>query len=200
MAELEYRRLTRSKLRSGFAVAVASRSSLWLGPDHLLVIDTSGYQETYKRFYFRDIQALTLTLTRTQVAWNWVLGALTTINLGGWALYFTSNPALNPIVILVALGMTALVAAPLVLNNAFGPTCACHLRTAVQTEQLCPLSRLRYARRIIDRLRPLILEAQAGASLQTDIPAPTAPAAGAAAPQSPAAGAENPAVAPPAAP
>ena len=53
MAEAEYQRLTRAHPRSGFAVAFAARSSLWLGKDHLLCIDSTGFSESYKRFYFR---------------------------------------------------------------------------------------------------------------------------------------------------
>ena len=61
MAEKEYQRLTRARLRrAGFFTAVATRSSLWLGKDHLLCIDSNGYGEDYKRFYFRDIQTITL--------------------------------------------------------------------------------------------------------------------------------------------
>ena len=160
MAEPEYKRLTRAKLRSRFAVAVTSRSSLWLGPDHLLVIDSNGYQETYKRFYFRDIQAVTITMTKRRLVWNWVLGALTAATLGVWALYFISNRNLDLTLVLIALGTVAAAAVPLLLNNLFGPTCTCHLRTAVQTEQLCPLNRLRRAHKVVNRLRPFIVQAQ----------------------------------------
>ncbi|HWI55617.1 MAG TPA: hypothetical protein VNZ22_00220, partial [Bacillota bacterium] len=76
-----YERLTRAYPRSGFAVAVAARSSLWLGPDHLLCIETTGYTETYKRFYFRDIQAVLIRQTKRQRNW--------TLAFGGLSLLFT---------------------------------------------------------------------------------------------------------------
>src|SRR5436305_13755595 len=63
MPEKEYQRLTRARPRSRFAVVSSGNSSLWLGKDHLLCIDTNGYTETYKRFYFRDIQALVIRKT-----------------------------------------------------------------------------------------------------------------------------------------
>ena len=63
MPEVEYRRLTRARNRSRFALVATSRASLWLAKDHLLQIDTSGYTENYKRFHFRDIQALVLCKT-----------------------------------------------------------------------------------------------------------------------------------------
>jgi hypothetical protein len=160
MADRQYRRLTRSKLRSSFALAAASRSSLWLGQDHLLVIDTSGYNETYKRFYFRDIQALTLSLTQRRLVWNWILGVSTAGCLSIWGFFFAANPNPGLTVVGIAFGTILVFALPLLLNNLLGPTCACHLRTAVQTERLCSLNRLRHARKLIERLRPLITAAQ----------------------------------------
>jgi hypothetical protein len=53
-----------------------------------------------------------------------------------------------------------LVGMPLLLNNLLGPTCTCHLRTAVQTEELPSLSRVRRVRRVLNRIRPLIVAAQ----------------------------------------
>ena len=33
-------------------------SSVWMGPDHLLLVKSARFREDYKRFYFRDIQAI----------------------------------------------------------------------------------------------------------------------------------------------
>lgn len=159
MANTEYKRLTRARLRSVFSLAFTARSSLWLGPDHLLVIDTSGYTETYKRSYFRDIQCFTVTLSQRQVWWNCALGVLMVLGVVGWALYFRSQ-APGPISLSLTVATLLLFGVPLLMNNLLGATCICHLRTAVQTEHLCSIKRVRQAHRIIDRLRPLILEAQ----------------------------------------
>ena len=32
--------------------------TLWQGPDHLLTIDSKRFSEDYKRFYYKDIQAI----------------------------------------------------------------------------------------------------------------------------------------------
>ena len=48
----------------------------------------------------------------------------------------------------------------LVTHLAFGPTCSVTIRTAVQTERLPSLGRLRIARRVLARVRPLITAAQ----------------------------------------
>src|SRR5213082_404842 len=76
MPEKEYQRLTRARPRSRFAVVSSGNSSLWLGKDHLLCIDTSGYTENYKRFYFRDIQALLIRKTGRRKWWGLVFAVL----------------------------------------------------------------------------------------------------------------------------
>ena len=46
------------------------------------------------------------------------------------------------------------------LNLALGPTSACQLRTAVQLEDLPSLNRLRRARKVLNRVRPLVVAVQ----------------------------------------
>jgi len=171
MAEREYQRLTRARLRrAGVFTAVATRSSLWLGKDHLLCIDSTGYGEDYKRFYFRDIQAVTLVATKRRWIWNWVLGAPTALCVIWWSIHFASASSVPPGDVILASGMIAFFALPLLINNLLGPSCACQLRTAVQTEDLPSLSRLRRSRKVMDRLRPLIAAAQ-GQLAPEEIPA-----------------------------
>ena len=57
MQEEHYERLPGGHL--GFL----SRDSLWLGSDHILLVKDLGYLERYQRYYFRDIQGLTLEPT-----------------------------------------------------------------------------------------------------------------------------------------
>jgi len=160
MAEIKYQRLTRSRVRTSFAVVFAARSSLWLGDDHLLCVDFSGYSEKYKRFYFRDIQAITLYKTARRLTWNWALGTPAVICLGVLvAQLLISRGQITPGPVTAAMVLLAFVI-PLILNNAFGPTTACQLRTAVQTEDLPSLNRLRQTRRILARLHTLIEAAQ----------------------------------------
>src|SRR4029078_13353826 len=76
MPEKEYKRLTRALPRAKFAVVSSGNSSLWLGKDHLLCIDTNGYTENYKRFYFRDIQAFVIRKTDRYKWWGIVTGVM----------------------------------------------------------------------------------------------------------------------------
>jgi hypothetical protein len=162
MAEKEYYRLTYPRARSSMAVAFVGHSSLWLGKDHLLCVEAGLYYvETYKRFYFRDIQALIIVDSKRRVIWNWVLGSIAAIFLLGWiaVLWGSSSNDFWRGVIIGAI-VTSIPALPLLINNLLGPTVTCYLRTAVQTEELASLKRLRRAHTVFARLRPLIVQAQ----------------------------------------
>jgi hypothetical protein len=160
MPEIHYKRLTRSRARSVFAIAFQSRASLWLGPDHLLSVDTNGYSETYKRLYFRDIQAIAIRESPRRSVWNAILMLPTVICFVG--LVITALAGKNIAGIIIWSLFFALVAIPFVVNNVRGATCACQLRTAVQTEDLPSLCRVRQTRKILEKIRPLIAAAQGG--------------------------------------
>ena len=171
MADTQYRRLTWPRRRKGTFIAVTYvRSSLWLGPNHVLVVDSNGYSETYKRFYFQDIQAVTIRLTSRRLGWNWLLGPLTGFCLLGWTYGLLASRGVDLSGIIPGVIITLLFAIPLLINNLRGPTCACTLRTAVQTEELPSLCRLPKTRRILNLLRPLIAQAQ-GQLAPEEIPA-----------------------------
>lgn len=170
MPEKEYQRLTRARSRSAFAVALTSRSSLWLGGDHLLCVDSSGYTETYKRFYFRDIQAISLVGTKRRTVWNGVLMVPIPICLAGLMSSLFSLPRKEAAVIVTWASVTAVFLVAFLINNLLGPTCTCYLQTAVQIEELPSLSRVRRARKVVERIRPFIAAVQ-GEVAPEEIPA-----------------------------
>jgi hypothetical protein len=130
-------------------------TTLWLGKDHLLCVDRIGFNETYKRFYFHDIQAILLRKTKRGTAWSVTLGVLAVSFLAlGLAV---SNRYYATAVLCFLSGILACV---LLGNSWVGPTCVAHLKTAVQTEQLFSWNRLRVARKCLAILRPLIEQAQ----------------------------------------
>ena len=128
-------------------------SRLWQGGDHVLLVLTRGYVENYRRFFFNDIQAVIVRRTHTGKIWN-ALWALTTAFFMFIALQLDGGAAWT------LWGLSAPFAIALLLNLLLGPTCACHLRTAVQTERLPALSRVRAARQFLARIEPLIQAAQ----------------------------------------
>jgi hypothetical protein len=154
VAKGEYIKLTPVRQRRGFAIISSSRSNLWLGPDHLLCVETEGYTESYKRFYFHDIQAITLRKTSRML----VLAVVTGLLAG---LFSFVALIVDAVEARWGFGILAgICALPFLLNFFYGPTCACRLQTAVQTEDMPSMGRVRRARNVIARLRPLIAGAQ----------------------------------------
>jgi hypothetical protein len=165
MRQQEYQRLTRARSRAGFAVLFVSRSSLWLGKDHLLCIDSGGYSESYKRFYFRDIQAISILRTDRHQWWNAILGFIVFVffifaigvapktPFARWSDGQIAGEA-------VLGGVMGLCLLLLLVNFLLGPACNCFLRTAVQSEELSSLNRVRRARKALERIRSLIVAVQ----------------------------------------
>jgi len=143
-----YRRLTGKK--KGFLVGY---HNLWQGSDHLLQIYSRLGVEDYKRFYFNDIQAIITRQTDTGKIQNFVVGVLTGLfglfavtSGGGWSVF---NGIIAGVMLLV-----------LIINVFKGPTCETYLLTAVQTEKLHSLHRLKTTQPLMNRLRSLIEQVQ----------------------------------------
>jgi hypothetical protein len=138
---------------------------LFIGPDHLLLVITSGYVELAKRFNFRDVQSIIIQESPARLIWNWALGFGFACSMLFLILGWSDFPSR-----MLALGLASLFSVPLIINNARGPTCACYLQSAVQKERLYSLSRTRKARRFLDKVTPRLLEAQ---GVGTSAPAAT---------------------------
>src|SRR5205809_7300860 len=107
--EKAYRRLPGRT--SGFL----SYSRLWLGPDHLLLARTAFFSEEYKRFYFRDIQAVVPRRTTLREILHAIL-AVTGIVFGVMCVFTTSGCRVFFFV------MTGSVLVALLVNSPGGPT------------------------------------------------------------------------------
>ncbi|HMJ89601.1 MAG TPA: hypothetical protein VK530_07275 [Candidatus Acidoferrum sp.] len=129
-------------------------SRLYLGEDHIMAVQSVGYSESYKRFFFADIQAFVVRKTAIGQIWNGVWGLI--------AIFF----ALIAIAVDDTIGSSILggiagfFAICVLINTAMGPMCTCHVKTAVQTERLIGTNRMRTAKKLLDRVRPLIAAAQ----------------------------------------
>jgi hypothetical protein len=173
-----YRRLP----GTGYQV-LGRRIQLWEGADHLLLVEWDGHREYYKRFDYRDIQALMIRKTNAFMIRNAIFGALFCI-FGALAIGTTELE--GRIFLLVISGIVGLI---LFANAIRGPSCRCSIRTAVQTNELLSLTRIRSTRKVLGRLRPRIAaaqgelrpdeiaarmrEPQASPPLASEIPAPT---------------------------
>jgi len=165
-APFKYRRLPGrgNRTRGGIPV-IAARCSLWVGPDHILSLDRIMTNEEYKRFYFRDIQSITVQRTNNSSAWNWGFGSFALITISIFAIAIgSSNQPSSPGPIIAGAICTGFFLLLLAVNLLRGPTCACKLRTAVQTEPLPSLGRVRSASKAIAIIKPLIEAVQGGLS------------------------------------
>ena len=143
-----YQRLPGKK--KGFLVGTYH---LWLGPDHLLQIYSRFGMEDYKRFYFADIQSMAVRKTVAGRIVNIILAIMLGLLLlttamveGAWQIFFGSIAVLTGLLLLI--------------NWLRGPTCRTQLKTAVQTETLYSLHRIKTAMKVLDRLSPITIQTQ----------------------------------------
>jgi hypothetical protein len=153
-SEIHYKRLARFRVRTGL-------SSLWLGPDHILSVNSNGYIENYKRFYFRDIQAIIVQRTSRRAVWNGILAAPL---LGAFIglLACLSSLSEDEVGAIICSVILVIILSFFILNYILGVGCACHIRTAVQIQRLPSVRRVPYARHVLETIRPLIAVAQGG--------------------------------------
>jgi len=159
----EYHKLPGSK--KGFLIG---KYTLWQGSDHLLQIFSRVGVEEYKRFYFNDIQAVITRKTAVGKIQNIVMGCLVLIFIlpaialdGGWSLFYGIIPAAMLLLLLVGLFK--------------GPTCETKLMTAVQTEKLHSLHRLKNTFKVMDSLRINIHQTQGALKREALNKIPTRP-------------------------
>ncbi|MEY2881813.1 MAG: hypothetical protein RLZZ15_4193 [Verrucomicrobiota bacterium] len=159
-----YTRLTRNA--SGLGVM----TSLWLGPDHLMIVRSTGYTENYSRVMLRDIKGHFLTRNdrRTWFAATWAVVAGIAGIVFVVALVNRETPIGSPI--FLALGVVGLV-----WNHLLGPGAKLFVVTGVQTLPVPSLVRLKQARRVLAKLHPLIAAAQADLVAAPPAPPPGPP-------------------------
>ena len=136
------------------------RTQLWLGPEHLLLVETDGYREYYKRFNYRDIQAFIIRKTPQGKAVNVLLATIAAL------LIFFAIVVADPVVGGVLGGIGAFCGLLLLINALRGPTCHCRLHTAVQGVDLPSLTRVRLARNVLGKIRPPIEQVQGRAGFE----------------------------------
>jgi hypothetical protein len=126
---------------------------LYLGPDHLLQVTSTGFTESYKRFYFHNIQSVIWQHSIVWHIWSAIWAGLAAM-FAGIALVAGGDAQIW----LLGIGLFWILM--LLANLMIGPSCRCYLTTAVQTQKLPSMKRVRRTRKFLDRLRPLIAQAQ----------------------------------------
>jgi hypothetical protein len=153
MKQKDYKKLPGVGLKSdSFFELTRTRVRLWEGKDHLLCQYYSGYAEDYKRFYYEDIQAVTIRKSIRYMLWNLILLAIVSgFAFLGYRFSYMQSASYTA---------AAFAFIFFSINLILGPTCVCYLYTFVTEERLFSLNRIRSARKVINRLGPLILRKQ----------------------------------------
>jgi hypothetical protein len=154
--EKEYRRLPGKGFKKGSLISLHRiRASLYAGKDHLLCVYNSVYEEEYRRYYYKDIQAFVLRKTPRRDIWALVffLPALYFLYL------FVFGDQETPWRIFYGSGL-AFFSGLLAINLFRGTTADCYLQTATSREPLPTFGRLKNAKKSIAIIKPLILNAQ----------------------------------------
>jgi hypothetical protein len=137
----------------GHRRGIINGSSVWLGPDHLLLVKSQRFKEEYKRFYLRDIQAIAIARCS-----RFHLSSRTLVVGFLWFLAMTvslSVPTMMPWVWGLAV---ALVGVWLYLSIA--RSCVCRIYTAVSSDTLPSVYRTWTAARFLKAVEPRIGEVQ----------------------------------------
>lgn len=128
--------------------------SLWRGEDHLLWVEGSVSQEHYKRFYYKDIQAVILRKTGRQHIWTVVWGL--------FALFFGALTLLGGGPADISFVFCGLFVVSLLINLWLGPGCVVYIQTAVQLQRLANLVRIPTALKSLDQIKAMVYRAQGG--------------------------------------
>ena len=145
-AQATYRRLPGARRR------LLRKATLWLSSDHILAVDSRRFTEEYKRYYFKDIQAIIVTQIATTTDRTIDLAVIIVLVFLAFVAWRIESRATAIITGLVLLGY--------LIHKALGPKCACHLITAVSSDKLPSLNRVRTAQKALRIIQPLVEQAQ----------------------------------------
>ena len=142
--ERTYRRLPG---RSGIFI----RHSLWMAPDHLLRVRAHPFAQEYRRYHYKDIQALILT-ERESTAQYYLYGFAAFFGLLAFVLPTSGHPVWGT--------LSAFVGAFLFYAGWRIPNCACRIQTRVSTDRLPSLGKIRIARKALPLVRSAVDQVQ----------------------------------------
>lgn len=136
----------------GWRGSVGSRFSLWLGPDHVLLVEANMMTERYQRIWLRDLQGFLVTPSR-EARWAIGVGAGLVLLFGVLALATTDAAP-------VFWTLFALCLPVLIFGLIGARTRHFYAVTAVQRIEWPNVARRRHVTKVLARLEPLIREIQ----------------------------------------
>lgn len=130
-------------------------ASVWLGPDHLLLVRSWRFREEYKRFYTGDIQSIAVAeAPRFHISTRSVGIAIL------WLLAFSIAAARGIDWAEIALWVTAGALVITWIYVSAKCSCVCRIYTAVSGDELPSVYRTWTARKFMSRVEPHIAAAQ----------------------------------------
>jgi len=138
-----------------------SGQSLHLADDYLLAVNSGMFQESYRRFYYRDIQAV--IVRRTGDATGMIVMMIVMLAVSLLVLFNLDNETASTIMVVFVVGLFLNL---LRLVAGLG-SCVCYIQTPVSIQRLS-ITNVRTARRLLSELAPRI-EAVQGPSSQEDL-------------------------------
>lgn len=132
---------------------------LWFGQDHLLLVSSTGISEDYKRFYYKDIQALNVMKTNGRMVHVIIAFLLLglTCAITAW-IYSIDNH--NPEVLVPGSMISFVLICYLVWLFIKGPFCKTYIYSSVQKENLTPLKTVKKSQKFLTIILPKIEAAQ----------------------------------------
>ena len=135
------------------------KSSVWVGPDHLLLVRGSRFRDEYKRFYYRDVQAIAVARApRFHFSTRAALVACIVLIAGLVSISRARLASAEHSLVPLGLVVLALVGVWVYLSAA--QSCRCRIYTAVSGDELPSVYRLWTARRFLAQVEPLIAQTQ----------------------------------------
>jgi len=159
---------TYTRLATG-RFGLAGFGSLWLGPDHVLLVNNAFGVERYRRWFFKDIQAFVARRNSRRLLLNLIVGGCGLLIAAGTAAciigaFDADSSADQGVLVALAIilgGVTAICLGFTLANTLLGPGCTTHVQTPLGVEKLSLPGRLNAFVKIAATLTPLIETAQA---------------------------------------
>ena len=177
-------------------------SSFWAGPDHFLLVRSNRFAETYKRFYYRDIQAIAVADTPRfyvpallfllglvwllAIFWISAIASFQTVAAQQGPAGANVFARLPLTTLRFDLLLAGLLVALLWAVVSWVGSCRCRIYTAVSSDEIPSVYRRWVARRFLDAVNPIIAQrqgelppdwTQAAAAAQAQQPPAPVPAA-----------------------
>jgi hypothetical protein len=132
---------------------VGLRQRLYQAADHLLVVQSTGFTEDYRRLFYRDIRCVVVRKTQRYIWMNVVLGVI---------IFLLCLTRFSPLPWLVVGIFCFIPVVMLIVNVVRGPSCTCQVTTNVQTVVLPTPRRLKKVPLFLDFLKTKVPSAPDG--------------------------------------